>query len=228
LPSFELELDIQRGGFLPVAGIDEAGRGPLAGPVVAAAVVLPQELPAVSSHLLPDWLQIVDDSKVLRPAARRQALEHIRENAVAMAVGMASHVEIDRVGIAEATRRAMVRAVVRLPSRPAYLLVDYVKLPRCGVPFLSMAHGDALSYSVAAASIVAKEARDRMMEEAEANYPGYGFGRHKGYATAEHLRSLADKGPCPIHRRSFRPMALDPEANGPLPAQLAMWPGGGA
>jgi ribonuclease HII len=208
LPTFDLELELQRQGFSLVAGVDEVGRGPLAGPVVAAAVVLPPEDPGS------DWLLLVDDSKALTPLRRRKALNHIEARATAIGLGMATHREIDFQGIGNATRSAMLRAVDNLRSqrdadeviRPSHLLIDFVKLPECGIPFLAMARGDSLSYSIAAASIVAKVTRDRLMEEAEAMYPGYGFSQHKGYPTPHHLRRLGLLGPSPIHRHSFSPL----------------------
>ncbi len=208
MPTFDLELQLQRQGFPVVAGVDEAGRGPLAGPVAAAAVVLTPE--AAGST----WLRLVDDSKALTPLQRQKALEHIETHAIAIGLGMATHQEIDSQGIGSATRTAMLRAIDNLRSRrdaeevvrPSYLLIDFVKLPECGVPFLAMARGDSLSYSIAAASIVAKVTRDRLMDEADAMYPGYGFAQHKGYPTPHHLTRLGALGPSPIHRRSFSPV----------------------
>ena len=137
---------------------------------------------------------------------------------------MASPEEIDSVGIAVATRYAMRRAVEGLPNKPSYLLIDFVKLPECGIPFHSMIRGDSLSYSIAAASIVAKVTRDDLMEEADTIYPGYGFARHKGYATSQHLQMLSLKGPSPIHRRSFSPVRLqiDGTEDAPFPSQATL------
>ena len=206
MPTLDLEIGLQRRGFSLVAGVDEAGRGPLAGPVAAAAVVLPPPLPSTGRPFLPQWLDLVDDSKKLTPVQRQRALEYIEAHATAIGVGMSTPQEIDSQGIAEATKCAMKRAIDSLPCRPSYLLIDYVKLPACGIPFQAPAHGDSLSYSIAAASIVAKVTRDRMMEEADTTYPGYDFSRHKGYATRQHLDRLAVLGPSPIHRRSFSPI----------------------
>ena len=206
MPSLDLEKSVQSQGFSLVAGVDEAGRGPLAGPVVAGAVILSPALFSNGTEAFPEWLQLVDDSKALTARQRRTVLKDIQAHAVAVGHGMASHQEIDSVGIVPATRRAMQRAIDNLRPRPSYLLIDFVKLQDCGIPFQAMAHGDSLCYSIAAASIVAKVARDRMMVEADALYPGYGFARHKGYATDEHLRLLSLKGPSPIHRRSFSPL----------------------
>ena len=206
MPSFELEQGLRSRGFPLVAGVDEAGRGPLAGPVVAAAVVLPSGLFARHQSALPIWLGLVDDSKLLTPNQRQAALEHIRVHAIAIGVGIASALEIDTDGIVPANSKAMQRAVAALDVVPDHLVVDFVKLPECGIPFEALVHGDSISYSIAAASIVAKVTRDGMMEEADARYPGYGFARHKGYATLEHRRRLELLGPCPIHRRSFAPI----------------------
>jgi len=224
LPTFEVEMDIQRQGFFPVAGVDEAGRGPLAGPVVAAAVVLPPFPPGAkdpasiprnklkkhrNSRGKGDWLSLVDDSKALTARQRQRALEQIELHAASIGVGMATSQEIDSMGIVAATRWAMRRAIANLPLRPSYLLVDFVQLSECGIPFQGLTHGDSICYCIAAASIVAKVTRDRIMDEADATYPGYGFCRHKGYATPQHLRQLALRGPSPIHRRSFRPIRTD-------------------
>ena len=204
MPTFDLETMLRRQGFPLVAGVDEAGRGPLAGPIVAAAVILP-----VLSHdecSPPSWIAQVDDSKKLTPNQRHRAFQQIQANCVAVGMGMASPGEIDSAGIAEANRWAMLRAVDSLPVKPSYLLIDFVNLPRCGIPFHSLVRGDSLCYSIAAASIVAKVTRDRLMEEADATYPGYEFSRHKGYGTAQHMGLLALRGPSPIHRRSFSPL----------------------
>ena len=203
MPSFDLELMLQHQGFTLVAGVDEAGRGPLAGPVVAAAAVLPPAVIAAPSS--PDWIGLIDDSKALTPLQRRRALEYIEIQAT-VGVGMASSQEIDARGIVPATRLAMKRAIGNLPLRPSHLLVDFVRLPRLRIPYRAVVHGDAISYSIAAASIVAKETRDRLMEEADSLYEGYGFSQHKGYGTPQHLRTLKALGPCPIHRRSFSPV----------------------
>ncbi len=202
MPTLDLERQLHQQGTYLVAGVDEAGRGPLAGPVVAAAVIL-------SPHLDPstEWLRLVNDSKKLTPLQRETALRYIELHALAIGVGMASPEEIDSKGIAEANRRAMMRAVEHLLVTPHHLLIDYVTFKECVWPYSPIVRGDGLSYSIAAASVVAKVTRDRMMAEAESTYPGYGFGRHKGYGTPEHLRLLGLLGPSPIHRRSFAPVA---------------------
>lgn len=199
---------MERQGHTLVAGVDEAGRGPLAGPVVAAAAILPPAL--FSSPTVPGWVELIDDSKVLTAAQRGTALEWI-ESQASIGVGMASAREIDSRGIVWATRMAMRRAIDNLPLRPSYLVIDYVDLPQCGIPFHALAHGDGICYSIAAASIAAKVTRDRLMEQADCAYPGYGFARHKGYATREHLRQLSERGPSPIHRMSFAPIRPMPE-----------------
>ena len=209
MPTLDLERPLQRQGYSLVAGVDEAGRGPLAGPVVAAAVVLPVNLFSGADEQVPSWLCMVDDSKRLTPSQRREALEQIENNAAFIAVGMATHEEIDSQGIAQATRMAMHRAIFGLPLQPSYLLIDFMKLPGCGIPYQAMPHGDSLCYSIAAASIVAKVTRDRLMRDADRRYPGYGFAKHKGYGTPQHLRLLAQRGPSPIHRRTFRPIRPD-------------------
>jgi ribonuclease HII len=179
-----------------LCGVDEAGRGPLAGPVTAAAVILP-----------PDWhLPGLDDSKRL-DAARRALLETgILEQALAWAVAEASVEEIDRLNILRATFLAMGRAVEQLVPAPDFLLVDGRDFPFANRRGRSLVHGDGISACVAAASILAKQARDRRMERAALEWPAYGFERHKGYGTAFHLQALRDAGPCPLHRRSFSPV----------------------
>lgn len=202
MPTLELEERLFSQGYSLVAGVDEAGRGPLAGPVAAGAVLL-------SSSVLssPSWLDGIDDSKRLSALQRERALERIKKHADGFGVGMASAAEIDEVGIAVANRRAMLRALEALPMRPDYVLIDYFPLHECNSPFQALVGGDRRCLSIAAASILAKVTRDRLMEEADKEYPQYGFARHKGYATAEHLRNLSLLGPCPLHRRSFSPVA---------------------
>ncbi|MBM3943461.1 MAG: ribonuclease HII [SAR202 cluster bacterium] len=201
MPDFSLEHGLRQRGFGLVAGVDEAGRGPLAGPVVAGAVVLD---PALTGH--ESWLAAVDDSKRLSPAQREKALALVQQHALAVGVGSASSEEIDRLGILAATIQAMLQAVAALQTQPQHLLLDYIPLRRCRLPFQLVVKGDSLSYSIAAASIVAKVTRDRWMLEADARYPGYGFARHKGYPTAAHRARLRELGPCPIHRRSYAPV----------------------
>lgn len=182
-----------RSGFLRVAGVDEAGRGPLAGPVVAAAVVLAPDRPIPG----------LQDSKLLTAARREFLFDRILEEAAAVGIGMVDPETIDRVNILEATRLAMLAALDKLVPRPDLVLVDALRLSALPCPQTSLVRGDRRSASIAAASIVAKVTRDRLMLEAEARFPEYGFGRHKGYPTPEHLAALRRHGPCPIHRRTF-------------------------
>ena len=182
-----------RRGVSRLAGVDEAGRGPLAGPVVAAAVVL-----APGTRI-----KGVDDSKRLEPEQREELYEVIRARAVAIGVGMVDAPTIDRVNILQATRRAMGMALGALGLEPELVLTDFVALDGLRCPQRNLVEGDRRSATVAAASIIAKVTRDRMMAEADREYPQYGFGRHKGYATLEHLAALMMHGPCPLHRRTF-------------------------
>ena len=181
--------------------MDEAGRGPLAGPVAAAAVVLPPGLTGKES-----WLLALDDSKRLSSRQREAAYQLILGHAVAVAVVEESSDEIDRIGIGRAVIRAMMKAVGQLAVKPEHLLLDYVPIKECPYPYETLVKGDSRSYSIAAASIVAKVTRDRTMERAEKLYPGYNFARNKGYGTARHREQLAILGPCPLHRRSFAPL----------------------
>ncbi len=202
MPDLSLELALLRQGVRPIAGADEAGRGPLAGPVVAAAVVLPPTLTGRE-----DWLQLLDDSKRLPPARREQAFLAVQEHALAWAVAAIPPAEIDRIGIGAASLQAMLQAAHDLSVQPAHLLLDYIPVRQCPWPYDAIVKGDSRSYSIAAASNAAKVTRDRIMGDYEQTYPGYGFARHKGYATALHLARLREIGPCDIHRRSFAPVA---------------------
>ena len=182
-----------------VGGLDEVGRGPLAGPVVAGVAVLPS---SPKGH----WLSLIRDSKQLTPSQRDRALPYLQDNALALEVGISSCQEVDDLGIVVATRLAMARALAALPLMPQFLLLDAILLPDVRIPQKAIVHGDALCTSIAAASIVAKVTRDRMMKEQDSVYPGYGFAKHKGYGTPEHLRNLGRLGPCAIHRYSFAPV----------------------
>ena len=195
-PTDLFETEARRCGYRLVAGLDEAGRGPLAGPVVAAAVVLPRRC----------LLAGLNDSKQLTEAERERLYGEILQRALGVGVGRASEQEIDAMNILEATRLAMCRAIQALPSVPDYLLLDALELPAVHLPQRAIIKGDTLSVSIAAASVVAKVTRDRLMGEYHRQYPQYNFQAHKGYGTAEHLRMLAEHGPCAIHRRSFRPV----------------------
>jgi ribonuclease HII len=180
-------------GLQHVAGIDEAGRGPLAGPVVAAAVIFPRGC----------LIDGVDDSKKLTHSRREELLGTIRERAIAIGVGVVDHLEIDRINILQATFSAMHIAIANLSVVPDHLLVDGNRFSANGLPFSTIIDGDALCHAIAAASIVAKVTRDRIMVEQDRLFPGYGFVRHKGYGTPEHRAAIARLGLCPIHRRSF-------------------------
>ena len=186
-------------GCYRTAGVDEAGRGPLAGPVVAAAVILPLDLQA-------PWLGLVRDSKLLTAPAREFLYQHITEAALSFGVGVCDSRIIDGHGIVAATRLAMKSAVDQLQPPAESLLIDYMTVPEVKLPQKPITHGDGLCLSIACASIVAKVTRDHMMVEFDEVYPGYGFRKHKGYGTPEHFRCLRRLGPCPIHRRSFEPV----------------------
>ena len=188
-------------GYRNLAGLVEAGRGALAGPVVAAAVVLSPD----KGHE-PLLAAGVRDSKQLTPSRREHLFELICRQVEGWAVGSVAAGEIDRLGIVAATRRAMALALQQLPLSPEVLLIDYLSLPEQPLPQQPIPHGDQLSLSIAAASILAKVTRDRMLIAYDVRYPGYGFARHKGYGTAAHRAALARLGPCALHRRSFRPL----------------------
>ncbi len=198
-PNFAEERSLWLQGLELVAGVDEVGRGPLAGPVVAAAVIL-----SPSSDFR--WLFHVRDSKQLSPADRRELATYIWRDAIAIGVGFVSHTAIDRLRIAEATRQAMMRAVGELRMRPQYLILDALSLPACSLPQKGIIGGDARCISIASASIVAKVARDRYMEGQDRRFSGYDFARNKGYPTPRHLEALHRLGPCDLHRRSFAPV----------------------
>ncbi len=198
IPTLAEELRAWRNGYRHVAGVDEVGRGPMAGPVVAAAVVLDPEFVA-------PWWSDLRDSKALTARQRERLDESIRGSA-RYGIGHAGHDEIDSAGIVPATQRAMQRALEALASRPDLILVDAVTLPDVVEEQRSIIHGDALCISIAAASIVAKVERDRIMETYGEQYPEYGFTHNRGYCTKDHMRALDEHGPCPIHRRSFAPV----------------------
>lgn len=191
------ERDAYRTGYTCVAGLDEAGRGPLAGPVVAAAVVLPRDL------LIPG----LTDSKQVAEPERERLFDVIRSQAVCFGIGIADERTIDEVNILQATIIAMERALASLAPRPDYLLLDAVTLPRLSLPQKPLIKGDCRSHSIAAASILAKVTRDRMMLELHDRFPLYNFRKHKGYGTREHLAAIREHGPCAAHRRTFQPVA---------------------
>lgn len=197
-PTDEFERAARFCGYRRIAGVDEVGRGPLAGPVVAAAVILPFRCRLIG----------VNDSKQLSERARERFYIAIRERAVATGIGWADVAEIDQLNILEATRLAMRRALEQLVPPPDYVLIDAVSLPGVSIPVRPIIKGDSLSVSIAAASIVAKVTRDRLMASYHDTFPEYGFVSHKGYGTAEHLERLARHGPCSIHRRSFAPVKV--------------------
>ena len=201
-PDMREERRLTRRGYALVAGLDEAGRGAWAGPVVAAAVILPRGAMRLAA------LRGVHDSKLLTPARREALFDGIHQAALAVGVGMASHDEIDDIGIVPATRLAMRRAIEQLAPAPDALLIDALRLPDVPLPQRVLFHADALCLSVAAASIIAKVARDRLMAELDAQYPRYGFTRHKGYGTRLHQQALAQWGPSAIHRMTFEPLRI--------------------
>jgi len=198
LPDLHEELALVAAGYARVAGVDEAGRGAWAGPVCAAAVVLPLHRPD-----LPDLLKGVRDSKQLTPARREALLSSIMAVAEGVGVGWATPAEVDELGVVQATRQAMARAVARLDGEVDALLVDYVRLPDLALPQRALPKADVHCLSVAAASIVAKVERDRLMVALDGDFPGYGFARHKGYCTREHREAVARLGLSPVHRHTW-------------------------
>jgi ribonuclease HII len=189
---WQFERKLKPAGYKFIGGIDEVGRGPLAGPVVAACVILPLELE----------LPGLNDSKQIVAKERTILSEIIKRKAVAWGIGVVDHQEIDRINILQATKKAMVEAVKLIGHQPDYLLIDALKIP-VDIPQEAVVHGDTLSASIAAASIVAKTYRDSLMEMMDVLYPEYGFKEHKGYGTARHREAIARYGSCPIHRMSF-------------------------
>ncbi len=196
-PDLTFEMALWKAGLVLVAGIDEAGRGALAGPVVAAAVVLPPDRKMMMR------LSGVTDSKQLTAAQREIAREKILKHALAWGVGQATSEEIDQLGILPATQLAACRAVEELNTPPSHLLLDYLFLPDNPIPQTALIKGDCRSLSIAAASILAKTSRDDMLRKLELTYPGYGFATHKGYGTKAHRQAIRQQGACPAHRLSF-------------------------
>ncbi len=194
VPTLDIERALWETGIEPVAGVDEAGRGPLAGPVVAAAVVFPRDL----------TIPGVKDSKTLREREREELFSEIRSRALSVGVGIVGHEDIDRVNILQATMLAMHQAIEALTVPPAFVLVDGNYFRHERLKFRTVVEGDARSFTIAAASVIAKVTRDRLMREYDREFPEYGFIRHKGYGTPEHLAAIRRYGPCAIHRRSFR------------------------
>lgn len=193
---FSLEEELYYQGFRHIAGVDEAGRGPLAGPVVIGAVILPRSC----------YLPLLNDSKQLRESQRETLYNLIRDMALAVSVSIVPADVIDSVNIYQATVKGMYDALAQLSPQSDMVLIDAVPLPQLSVPSRSIIGGDALSASIAAASIIAKVERDRLMKEYDMLYPQYGFAGHKGYATKEHQIALRKHGPCPIHRQTFEPI----------------------
>ena len=188
------ELACQQNGYKQIAGIDEAGRGALAGPVIAAAVILPINCS----------IKGVRDSKLLSPKQRAYLFDEIHDVAVSVGIGAADHRVIDRLNILQATLLAMREAIEKLTPAPDYVLVDGLNLPEVGIVGEAIPKGDSKSYSIAAASIIAKITRDRLMAELDPIYPNYGFSRHKGYPTSQHRQAIAQFGTSEIHRRTFK------------------------
>ena len=177
-----------------ICGIDEAGRGPLAGPVVVGAVILPRD----------SFIEGINDSKKISEKKREEIFEKIKEEAISYGVGIVSQEQIDDMNILNATKMALTMALKELNVKPDLIIVDALnKIDTLGIPYISMVKGDAKVYSVAAASIIAKVTRDRMMQEWDNIYPAYGFAKHKGYGTAFHIQAIKENGPCIIHRKTF-------------------------
>jgi len=198
--SFEREL--KKSGYKIIAGIDEAGRGPLAGPIVAAAVILPARISLID----------LADSKVLNQKKRQKLFQQIKKQAISIGVASLDHLMIDKINIGKADLLAMKQAVQALKSQPDFLLVDGEHFRvNLGLPQSGINHGDRYCASIAAASIIAKVTRDKIMDQLHEEYPEYGFADHKGYATPQHIKAIEKFGPCRVHRRSFFPLSeLDP------------------
>ena len=190
---YQIEKELTDEGYANVCGVDEAGRGPLAGPVCAAAVILPPHLD----------IEGLNDSKKLTDKRRRELMPLIKEQALAYGIGFASHEEIDSINILQATFLAMERAIAQLEGKAEFALIDGNREKDFGLPVKTVVKGDSLSASLAAASILAKVTRDDLMEELADTYPGYGFEIHKGYGTKAHYDALRELGPSPVHRMSF-------------------------
>ena len=198
-PNLDHEAELKSQGYELIAGVDEVGRGALAGPVVAGAVILPY--PASLT-----WFELVRDSKELDYKKRETLFELIMKEALAAGIGIVPPQVIDSVNILKATKLAMMQAVEKLHRQPSFLLIDRVTLSQCPIPQKGITRGDKMCLSIACASIIAKVTRDRMMEEFDLTYPGYGFAQHKGYGTGAHMSSLYKLGPSPIHRLYFAPV----------------------
>jgi ribonuclease HII len=199
IPKFKEEILCHEQGFALVAGIDEVGRGCLAGPVVASAVIL-------NGKTRGTWTRKVRDSKLLTPEQREYLCPFIHEAAVSIGTGVVAPEVIDRRGMTQAVHLAMQMAIEKLLPQPDFILIDYLTLPGLPLPQKGVEDGDTLCFSIACASIVAKVYRDHLMVELDRRFPGYGFAQHKGYGTAEHLTCLKKLGPSPIHRWLFSPV----------------------
>jgi ribonuclease HII len=203
LGRFRFEMALVEQGMIRIAGVDEAGRGPLAGPVFAAAVILPAEWIV---NGLPKPLKKVNDSKQLSPELRESLYAELTSRPeIRFAIAQVPEQMIDQINILQATHRAMNQALAQFNPAPQHVLVDGLRVRSMPWPQTAIVSGDALSYSIAAASILAKVSRDRLMVQLDGQYPGYGFAVHKGYGTPEHVAAIKARGPCPIHRQSFSP-----------------------
>ncbi len=200
-PDLAFEMELWQAGHTAIAGVDEAGRGALAGPVAAAVVILPPEIEAMKV------LRGVRDSKQMTPEQRESARDKIMRFSRCWGVGFASSAEIDQLGILPATRLAVNRALASLCVVPTHILLDYLQIPELSTPQTSLVKGDCRSLSIAAASVLAKTSRDALLRKLEHVYPGYGFARHKGYGTLAHRDAILRLGPCPEHRLSFTLLA---------------------
>jgi ribonuclease HII len=206
VPSLRLERKLKIEGYVNVAGVDEVGRGSWAGPLVACAVILPLEKRDIHRRL-----HGVRDSKVLSPSERLERSARIMSVARAIGIGWVNERLVDRIGLQNANRLAMQRAVAALRGEAAALIIDHLRLPNCALHQICLPRAEDFSLSVAAASIVAKVTRDRWMEQCDGLFPQYGFACHKGYGTKEHRDALATHGPCALHRLSFRPVTIPTE-----------------
>jgi ribonuclease HII len=198
-PNLDEEDKLKAEGYELIAGIDEVGRGALAGPVVASAVILPH--PAKLS-----WFGLVRDSKELNYRKRESLFDLINKEAIAVGIGIVPPQVIDSINILKATRLAMMQAVEKLSTKPSFLIIDRLGLSQCPIPQRGITRGDKTCLSIACASIIAKVTRDRIMEELDIMYPGYGFAQHKGYGTGRHISCLRELGPSPVHRLYFAPV----------------------
>jgi ribonuclease HII len=192
---FDFEEQARSEGFRLIAGVDEVGRGCIAGPVVAVACILDPDQPVPVG---------LTDSKKLSAARRTAISDELKKTVLAFAIGQVEADEIDRINILEATKKAMLSAITALEPAPDYLLIDALQLKLCPLPQKALIKGDSISYSIAAASVLAKTYRDGLMRAYDSQYPGYGFAGHKGYGSAKHFEAIRTQGPCPLHRLSFR------------------------